>query len=114
MRFEYEYPVFVILERVTVTGDQATFHNLQTLDAPGGIKALAVFTDQAGAEDYRDKNCPGFMLVPSPDEEAFAGILVIATRAGITHVAFDPWKLGKGVQSVTIDELLKSMGRGLA
>lgn len=89
-----------------------TFTNLVTLtlnEPQAGRAAIPVFTDRPGAEEFRDKNCPGYEIWAMSDASRFAFGLR-AARAVASFAAFDPWRPGLRVQAVLIDDLLTGLG----
>lgn len=111
MQFEWEYPVFFIVEKIESKASTVTFINLIELDIPkGNGKAVPVFTDQPGAEEFRDKNFPKYGLYSMQSKGAFITGLQVA-RVKCSRAAFDPLKQGLGVQMVEIDVLLAELAK---
>jgi hypothetical protein len=103
----YEYPWFVLVRQVSVEGQSVTFHDMVNLDIGDDEKALAIFTDKEGAEEFRDNHCPGHQLFPIPDIGVLTGVLLFA-RSGASHMAFDPWRAGKKFEALRIDDLFRN------
>lgn len=107
--FEYEFPVFVIARkftRLTQPVPSMTFEELITLTGPNAPPALAMFTDQAAAEQFRDENFPGYQVlnVPTPDDLA---LVVQTARQVASHVALDPYRIDMEVQIATAEDILQ-------
>jgi hypothetical protein len=69
---------------------------------------LAVFTDREAAEQYWDENFPKGKLALFPDEESFARALRLV-REFIALVAFDPYRVGKRMKTIPVDEMLRQL-----
>ena len=71
-------------------------------------KGVAVFTDRDGAEEFRDKYHPSFSIAPLSNETAFANLLTILKNV-VTEVVFDPYRIGKRTQTITVTEMLAQL-----
>ena len=76
---------------------------------PGQPDAAAVFTDQDGAEQFRDENAAQHQVFPISSAEEFRVVLAML-RARFSLVAFDPYRAGKKVSAVPIDDLIHALG----
>ena len=107
--FEYEYPLFTIIERFTTELSlpaNLSFHNPVTLSAPNAPNALAVFTDRAAAEQFRDEQAPQHQIFEIESAQSFM-ILLQNVRHLAGAVAFDPFRVGMRTQTASIDEIIR-------
>jgi len=109
--FEYEYPVFALIERFTTDPSQPanlSFHNPVTLSASNAPNALAVFTDRAAAEQFRDEQAPQYQVFEIESAQSFM-VLLQAARQVAGAVAFDPFRVGMRTQTGSIDEVVRGL-----
>jgi len=95
------YPLFILMDGkspVIVDGKEGRFR----------VPTLAVFTNSEGAEQYRDENFPKRKVALLPDEESFAKALK-PVREFIALIAFDPYRVGKRMKTIPIDEMLRQL-----
>ena len=107
MPFYTEYPLYVVV--IKDPHDDIITTDLQ--DAETGVKAkgVPIFTDREGAEEFRDRYHPAYKVGQLQDDTALAKLLKYLKRHDVTIVAFDPYKIGKRTQSVSIDEVLEGL-----
>jgi hypothetical protein len=99
--FSVTYPLFILMDGkapVIVDGKEGKFR----------VPVLAVFTNREAAEQYRDGNSPKSKVALLPDEESFAKALKVV-RERIALVAFDPYRVGKRMKTVPVDEMLRQL-----
>jgi hypothetical protein len=110
--FDYEYPLFAIVRKFTTDPQQpnnVSFHDILTLSAPdnpNAPNAIALFTDRPGAEQFRDENAPEYQIFEIPDSNVRNIVLNAAKKVAIL-AALDPYRLGKGVRTIYIDEFIR-------
>src|SRR5437870_5069537 len=103
MKFTVLYPVFII----TKEDDVAL---LEMKDEGSMVHALAVFTDEEAAVDFRDKHYQGWSMGEIPDE-AFFSRLLTALRTKVFLVAFDPYRMGRRTATIPLNVLLEQMNQ---
>lgn len=109
--FEYEFPVYVLVEHADpdpADPDHVSLRNLLTLSAAGHPDAIALFTDRAAAEQFRDEHVPGHQPFEIPTPDALRAVLD-GSRAAAGAVALDPYRLGNGVRTVGLGDMLRSI-----
>jgi hypothetical protein len=107
MTFQHDYPLFILCKEAAVNDEGLpTFRDVVALDNPK--TAVAVFTDRLEAEQFRNETYPDLQLFEIAAVADFRAFLAVM-QASADWVAFDPWRVGKGVHSIRIDELLKQL-----
>jgi Protein of unknown function (DUF2750) len=101
MKFTVMYPVFII----TKEDDVAL---VKVKDEASMVHALAVFTDEEGAVDFRDEHYNGWSMGQIPDE-AFLTRLLTTLQEKVFLVAFDPYRMGTRSATIPLNVLLEQM-----
>jgi hypothetical protein len=109
--FEYEYPLFVLVEEVRTNQqqDMLELHNVVAMSDPAYPSAAAVFTDHDAAEQFRDEHAPRHHIFPMPSGVEFS-VVLHALRPNFSLIAFDPYRPGKQAQTAVIDDVIRSLG----
>lgn len=95
------YPLFVLMDgKVPVV--------VEGVDGEERSKAFAVFTDWEAAHQYRDEHFQSAKVGRIPDEDSFAKAVVFL-KGFVSVVAFDPYRVGKRTQTVTVEEMLQQL-----
>jgi hypothetical protein len=110
--FEFELPVYVLgraaAAPVAPTADGAFPVFLPFLRTPVGSEALAVFTDRAAAEQFRDDYLPGRELFALPSAGQLIRVLT-ALPPAVATVAFDPLRFELRMCLVAVGELVREL-----
>ncbi|AWM40376.1 hypothetical protein GobsT_11340 [Gemmata obscuriglobus] len=112
MAFEWEYPLFFVAREATtdvsLSVPNVTFHDIVTLSDPNKPSGVAVFTDRAAAEQFRDEYAAVSEVFELPTAGAFAVMLQQVRKIAQT-VAFDPYRLGYQTQVAPIEDVLRGL-----
>lgn len=103
MTFTAEYPLFVLAK-----SDPDDIAVIELNNGSDSVLGLVVFTDQEAAEDFRDEHRPSFVLEPLVSSQALANLLTIL-QDSVSEVVFDPYKMGKRCQTITVAEMLDQL-----
>src|SRR2546425_273227 len=103
MIFSTKYPLFIVAHTEP--------DGLALVDLENGAdkaKGVAIFTDKEGAEEFRDQYHPSFFVGTLPDEPALARLLNALKRT-VAEVVFDPYRIRKRTQTITLAEMLEQL-----
>ena len=106
MIFHVDFPVFII-----VNESMTEAVRLDLLNGEAKEQGVAVFTDLDGAREFRDGHHRGAKIGTLPDEVALADVLIKMKKKypDISEVVFDPYRIGKRIQSITLSEMLAQL-----
>jgi hypothetical protein len=108
----YEFPFFILVREFTTDpskGLNLSFHDIVTLTIPSSPDGIAVFTDKAAAEQFRDENAASHQVFPILDPKSFINVLQASKqmKRPVGLVLFDPYRLGKKLTATHIDDIIQ-------
>ncbi len=105
--FHYQLPVYFLVGRIVTEVDNTTYEGFATLTDQNAPTALVMFTDEPGAEQFRDKYYPKHVLVEVKQVDEMLAFLRFG-KSSASHVALDPFRLGMQTQIASIDDILQN------
>lgn len=111
--FLYDY-LFIIVRDYTGAPTSAAFTLFDPLTVEREVTAVSdipLFTDLAGAEEFRDKEAPGYRILQiyPPKEKALA--VLARLKAVANDMVIDLYRLGRLATAIPIDELIRLLHR---